>query len=98
MGKYDKIRSEIRVVRKPYDMEDDVPKNFLKDISPEINDLIDELDIIDGNNLDFENGDGFFEDFLDGNVQFFIVEIGDRRFFVDTQGYTYARYVGEIIK
>ena len=98
MREFDEIRSEVKVARKPYDLSD-VPTTLVREISPRIQNLISKLPIIDGNHLDFsEEGDGFFNHVLDGDVQFYIVEIGDKRLFVDTQGYEYARYVGEIKK
>jgi len=35
----------------------------------------------------------FFEDFLDGDQQFYLVTDKEKIFLVDTQGYDYARYV-----
>lgn len=97
MSKYDIISSQVLVYRKPFG-PDETPKTKLDDISKKVQKLIKELPIIDGNNLNFgDGGSGFFEYFLNGNQQFYQVKIGERLFFVDTQGYDYARYVGEII-
>lgn len=92
---FDYIRSEVMVARKPFSPEDDIPKNSMKDLSKNVRDLLNEVTKIKPK-FDFD-GNGFFENILDGDVQFYIAEIGNRKFFIDTQGYTYARYVGELV-
>lgn len=94
--KFDYIRSEVMVARKPFSPEDDIPKNSMKGLSNEVKKLLNEVTKIKPT-FNFDDGGGFFEDLLDGDVQFYIVEIGDREFFIDTQGYNYARYVGELV-
>lgn len=95
--KFDHIRSEVMVARKPFSPEDDVPKNSMRNLSKNVVNLLKEVTKIKPK-FDFsENGNGFFEDLLDGDIQFYIAKIGNRKFFIDTQGYNYARYVGELV-
>ena len=95
-NKFDLIRSEVLVNRKSFDTEG-LPQTRFKTLSKEIQNLLDELPTVDGNHLDFnEDGDGFYTSFLDGKQQFYKLKIKDKLYFVDTQGYDYARYVGEL--
>jgi hypothetical protein len=92
--KFDEIRNYVMVDRKPYDTQGLVTNNY--DSLPEdIKQMLNELTVVEYK-PDFSE-DGFFEYFLDGDVQFYLVKFDGRTFFVDTQGYEYARYVGEII-
>ena len=54
------------------------------------------LPVIDYNRLYFGHPEGFFRDILDGKQQIYLMRAGTRVFFVDTQGHSYARYIGEI--
>jgi len=92
--KFDKIRNYVMVDRKPYDTEDLVTNNY-NSLPEDIKQMLNELTVVEYK-PDFSE-DGFFFYFLDGDVQFYLVKFDGRTFFVDTQGYEYARYVGEII-
>lgn len=46
---------------------------------------------------EFENNGGFFGDLeIANNNQYFLLQVGNRVAYVDTQGYTYCRYAVEI--
>lgn len=94
--KFNEIRNYVMVDRKPYDTEGLVTNNY--DSLPEdIKQMLNELRVVEYKPDFSVEGKGFFEGFLDGDVQFYLVKFDGRTFFVDTQGYEYARYVGEII-
>jgi len=93
-----KLRDVIGVDKKPFDPNEIRSKTRSVDIPTEEFKLLSTLPIINGEELfDFENGNGFFNDVLDGDQQCYVMEYKDRVFFIDTQGFNYARYVGEII-
>jgi hypothetical protein len=86
------LRGEIEVERKPSSL-DDLPQTVEDKLPPNIKDLLNQLPVIEIND-DF----GTFEDNFDGNQQIYLLKHEDgRKFFVDTQGYTYARYTGELV-
>jgi hypothetical protein len=92
------IRDHVRVDRKPFDADEISSRTHVDEIPIEVFELMSKLPIIDGNEFDFDN-EGFFQrGVVNGEQQCYIMEINDRTFFIDTQGYGYARYVGEIIK
>lgn len=94
MNKFNQIRDYVIVDRKPHNT-DDLSVNEYKTLPNHIKQMLDELPVVHHKpNFDKE---GFFEYFLDGKVQFYLVKFDGRTFFVDTQGYDYARYVGEIV-
>ena len=94
--KFNKIRDYVVVDRKPYNTKDLVTNNY-NSLPDETKQLLNELTVVE-HKPDFGNGgSGFFEYFLNGDVQFYLVKFDGRTFFVDTQGYDYARYVGEIV-
>jgi len=46
---------------------------------------------------EFENNGGFFGDLeIANNSQYFLIQVGNRIAYVDTQGYTYCRYAVEL--
>jgi hypothetical protein len=92
------IRDYVDVYRKPFDVDDIKAQTHIDDIPVEIFALFGKLPIVDGEELFEFKTEGFFKRALDGKQQCYIMEIGDRTFFIDTQGYDYARYVGEIIQ
>jgi len=92
--KFDNIREYVQVDRKPFDVENLVTNEY-NSLPEEIKQLLSELPIIE-HKPDFTN-DGFFEEFIPTDIQFCLVQFDERTFFVDTQGYNYARYVGEIV-
>lgn len=96
MNKFDQIRDYVMVDRKPFDTEELVANNY-NVLPSHIKQMLDELPVVHHKPNFDEGGSGFFEYFLDGKVQFYLVKFDGRTFFVDTQGYDYARYVGEII-
>jgi hypothetical protein len=91
------IREYVRVNRKPYDMDEVDMKTQLTDIPMHVQEILKKLTVLDESGFDFDN-EGFYGDVLDENEQIYLLKTNDNRvFFIDTQGYTYARYVGEII-
>ncbi len=95
---YDLIRSEVDVDRKPYSPEDVDSKTDFNSLSPKIQQLIKSLPIYDIESEIFEDdAEGFYIDGLTSGDQYAILNINNQYFFVDTQGYDYARYVGEIL-
>ncbi len=86
------LRGAIEVERKPLSLNN-LPKTVEDRLTPNIKDLLNQLPVM-------EVGDYFdtFEDCFDGNQQIYLLKHKDgRKFFVDTQGYTYARYIGELV-
>jgi hypothetical protein len=96
---FDLIRSEVQVARKEYH-PGDCPETLVKSLSPKIVDLLQQLPTLDLSQIEDEdfNEDQFslFDDYF-GSEQFWMLIWKGRKFFVDTQGYTYARYCGELI-
>ena len=86
------IREFVRVDRKP---------SSLNNLSQTIEDKLPENIKTYLNNLQVLEVDEYFntfEDNFDGNQQLYLLKHKDgRKFFIDTQGYTYARYIGELI-
>lgn len=92
------IRDYVRVDRKPFNVDEITSTTHVDEIPINVFELMSKLPIVDGNKFDFDN-EGFFQhDVVEGDQQCYIMEINDRTFFIDTQGYDYARYIGEIIK
>jgi hypothetical protein len=91
---FNNIRNYVLVDRKPFDTEDLVT-NVYNSLPEETKQLLNELPVLEYK-PDFAKR-GFFEYFLNGDVQFYLLKFDGRTFFIDTQGYKYARYVGEII-
>ncbi len=94
-----KIREYVFTDRKPFSPDDLFEKTKYESLPNDIKDAIQSLPKIDGKEyFDFsENGMGFYDDVLDGDVQLYLMEYNNRKFFIDTQGYKYARYVAELI-
>jgi hypothetical protein len=91
-----KIREYVDVTRKPYNIEDIYTKTPLSTIPSNVQEILKQLPVLEMDDyFDFEH-QGFFEDSLNGDQQIYLLQDEDRVFFVDTQGYSYARYVGEI--
>jgi hypothetical protein len=86
------IREFVRVDRKP---------SSLNNLSQTIEDKLPENIKTYLNNLQVLEVDEYFNTFddnFDGDQQIYLLKHEDgRKFFVDTQGYTYARYIGELI-
>ena len=102
MENYDiawKIREYVETDRKPFCLEDLTYQTPFNSLLPEIQELINSLPKINGNEyFSFGEDDrGFFSNALDGDQQVYLMEMNERKFFVDTQGYKYARYIGELI-
>ena len=91
---FNTIRDYVMVDRKPFDTEDLVTNDY-NSLPKETKQLLKELPVLEYK-PDFTE-QGFFEYFLDGKVQFYLLKFDGRTFFIDTQGYGYARYVGEIL-
>jgi hypothetical protein len=86
------LREFITVDRKPSSL-DDLPQTSEDKLPPNIKDLLNQLPV-----MEIDDDFNTFEDCFDGNQQIYLLEHEDgRKFFVDTQGYTYARYVGELV-
>ena len=94
---YDAIRNYVDVARKPFD-EEALPNTDYRGLPNDIKDLIRSLPV-STHELNFKSGEGFFEYFLDGNQQFYlwVSPYTGRTYFIDTQGYKYARYVGQLL-
>lgn len=91
------IRNYVDVNRKPFNLKEITTKTKLTSLPSKVRTALDTLPVIDGDELfEFEN-EGFFADVLDGNQQIYLMKLNGRTFFIDTQGYSYARYVGEIV-
>jgi len=96
--KNDIIRSYVEVNRKPFNQDEVISKTSESELPSQIKELLDQLDVVKLTQEEFnEWGGGFFTYFLNGDIQFYIVYIGEKKYFVDTQGYDYARYVGELV-
>ena len=102
MSNFNEIREWVDVDRKENRPEDCVV-NDLNKIPQRIKDMLKELPIIDTSLL-VEEEDGIeypinlfnfslFDDYFDGE-QFWILKHKGKNYFVDTQGYSYARYCG----
>jgi hypothetical protein len=86
------LREFITVDRKPSTL-DNLPLTTEDKLPQNIKDHIYQLPVMEVDD-DFDT----FEDCFDGNQQIYLLEHEDgRKFFVDTQGYTYARYIGELV-
>lgn len=82
---YDKL-TRLAYVRKPaYPDEIDTSINF-NELHESIRSIVASLPVV-------EFKESFFDDILDGDQQFYIMTYRDKVYLVDTQGYTYARYV-----
>ena len=93
-----RIREYVTVDRKPFSPEEVKQLTKYESLPEHIKEEIEGLMKINGEEyFNFEEGgEGFFAELLDGDIQFYLMEWRGRRFFIDTQGYRYARYVGEI--
>jgi hypothetical protein len=92
-----KIRDYVDTDRKPYDVDDISCKTQLSDIPENIQEILKQLPLLEIDDYFDFNNQGFFANVLDGDQQIYLLKDEYRIFFVDTQGYRYARYVGEII-
>jgi len=94
---FDLIRSEVLVARKE-DSPNDCPSTNVEELSENIKYLLEELPIMNLSNIEDLDEDEFslFDDYFE-DEQFWILIWKGRTFFVDTQGYSYARYCGELI-
>jgi len=97
---FDLIRSEVVVARKE-DYPGDCPSTSESTLSPEIKHLLLQLPVFNLSQRGWGNDDeeafSLFDDIFDGDQQFYVLIWKGRKFFVDTQGYTYGRYCGELI-
>ena len=84
---YDKLTSRtIAYERKP-DHPDEIRSSInFNELHESVRGIVSNLPIVE-----FENS--FFDYFLDGDQQFYLVTYKEKIFLVDTQGYDYARYV-----
>jgi hypothetical protein len=90
------IREYVEVDRKPFDTDDISSKTQLSDIPEDVQEILKQLPILEIEEYFDFNNQGFFANVLDGDQQIYLLKDENRIFFVDTQGYRYARYVGEI--
>lgn len=99
MKDFNEIRAYVGVSRKE-DSPEDVVKTELSELPNYIIELLGELPVMDLSKLDDGEYDedefSLFDDIF-ANEQFWLLIWKGRTFFVDTQGYTYARYCGEIV-
>lgn len=87
---YDLIRSEVLVSRKETRF-DDCCTTDIESLSPEVICMLSELPIRE---IEYDLALG--DIILGINTQHWILKYGRRYFYVDTQGYDYARYTGEL--
>ena len=86
------LRDKIEVECYPRSLFD-LPETVESKLPPNIKDLLNQLPV-----MEIDDDFNTFEDCFDGNQQIYLLRHEDgRKFFVDTQGYTYARYVGELV-
>jgi hypothetical protein len=84
---YDKLTSRsIAYERKPSHPNDIRSSINFDELHESVRGIVSNLPIVE-----FENS--FFDFFLDGDQQFYLVTYKEKIFLVDTQGYDYARYV-----
>lgn len=84
---YDKLTSQtIPYVRKPVRPSDIQSSINFNELHESVREIVSNLPIVE-----FPNS--FFDSFLDGDQQFYLVTDKEKIFLVDTQGYDYARYV-----
>ena len=84
---YDKLTSRtIAYERKPNHPDDIRSSINFNELHESVRGIVSNLPIVE-----FENS--FFDFFLDGDQQFYLVTYKEKIFLVDTQGYDYARYV-----
>ena len=86
----------LKLTRKPFRGEDVFTSVDYNELSSDAKTEINKLPIV---TIDEKfHPDGFFSDVLNGNQQFYILISDDMEetYFVDTQGYKYARYVSFI--
>jgi len=86
----------LKLTRKPFRGEDVYTSVDYNELSSDAKTEINKLPIV---TIDEKfHPDGFFSDVLNGNQQFYILISDDMEetYFVDTQGYKYARYVSFI--
>ena len=84
---YDKLTSRtIAYERKPNHPDDIRSSINFDELHESVRGIVSNLPIVE-----FENS--FFDYFLDGDQQFYLVTYKEKIFLVDTQGYDYARYV-----
>jgi hypothetical protein len=87
-----RLRDKIEVDKKPLSLND-LPETVESKLPPNIKDLLNQLPV-----MEIDDDFNTFEDCFDGNQQIYLLRHEDgRKFFVDTQGYTYARYIGELV-
>ena len=84
---YDKLTSRtIAYERKPNHPDDIRSSINFNELHESVREIVSNLPIVE-----FPNS--FFDYFLDGDQQFYLVTYKEKIFLVDTQGYDYARYV-----
>ena len=82
---YDKL-TRLAYERKP-DHPDEIRSSInFNELHESIREIVANLPIVE-----FPNS--FFDDILDGDQQFYLMTHEEKIFLIDTQGYTYARYV-----
>lgn len=90
------IREYVDTCHKPVRLQDIDTATPYSAIPEAIRRQLRDLPVIDFLRLYFGHPEGFFRDVLDGKQQIYLMRAGTRVFFVDTQGHSYARYIGEI--
>jgi hypothetical protein len=88
------IRKHVAVAKKPFNTIE-VPATVEINLPTEIQEILAALPTME-DCFEFED-EGFFKYVFNRDQQFWIVKLGNQKFFVDTQGYQYARYVGELV-
>jgi len=81
----------INYTRKPGGFDWVETKRDFTSINEEIQKIIKTLPIVE-----VSDDQDLFEDFLDGKQQFYVLKTPNNTWLVDTQGYSYARYVVEL--
>lgn len=80
-----------RLTSLPYERKPDQPLDIRSSIN--FNELHESIREIVSNLPIVEFPNSFFDFFLNGHQQFYLVTCKDRVYLVDTQGYRYAKYV-----
>ena len=89
------VRDEVEVDRKPSRPDEVGSQTDFNDLSQEVKDILQSLPIINSNV--FSGSSGLFTDALSGDQQIYMMKHKEDFYFIDNQGFEYARYVGKVL-
>ena len=89
------VRDEVEVDRKPFSPDEVRSQTDFNDLSQEVKNILQSLPIIDSSV--FSGSSGLFTDALNGDQQIYMMKHKEDFYFIDNQGYEYARYVGKVL-